>query len=65
MFEDAPVTLVVQDLSGRIIHESKLQGKEGINDLMLDLTTATAGTYFLKFLDDYGSTMSQSRISIK
>lgn len=65
MFEDAPVTLVVHDLSGRIIHKSKLQGKEGINDLILDLTDATAGTYFLKFLDDYGSTMSQSRISIK
>lgn len=35
------------------------------NDLMLDLSDAPAGTYFLKFVDQYGSTLNQSRISIK
>jgi len=56
---------MVHDLSGRIIHTETLNTAEGINDLMLDLSDSPAGTYFLKFVDQFGSTLNQSRISIK
>ncbi|MDG1766786.1 MAG: T9SS type A sorting domain-containing protein [Flavobacteriales bacterium] len=65
MFDASPIQLIVHDLSGRIIHDEALKTEEGVNDLILDLSDAPSGTYFLKFVDHYGSTLNQSRISIK
>ena len=65
MFDASPIKLIAHDLSGRIIHDEALKTEEGVNDLMLDLSDAPSGTYFLKFVDQYGSTLNQSRISIK
>ncbi len=47
LVQDAPVQLVIRDVSGKLVQQITLQGKSGSNLALLDTGTFESGMYFL------------------